>query len=67
MGVGNGRKGKDAFTCVLGKGCSVMDYCMVGAEYFDLIDNFRVVMMLECIDEMQCKGEVTRVPGHLLV
>ena len=44
-----------------------MAYCMVGAEYFDLIDNFRVVMMLECINEMQCKGEVTRVPDHSLV
>ena len=39
MGVVNRRKGKDSFTCVSGKGCSVMDYCMVGAEYFNLIDN----------------------------
>ena len=23
--------------------------------------------MLECIDEMRCKGKVTRVPDHLLV
>ena len=23
--------------------------------------------MLECIDDMRCKGEVTRVPDHLLV
>ena len=31
MGVAvNGRKGKDAFTCVSDKGCSVVDYCMVG-------------------------------------
>ena len=36
-------------------------------EYFDLIDNFRVVTMLECIDEMRCKGEVIRVPVHSLV
>ena len=45
MRVLNGRKGKDAFTCVSGKGCSVVDYCnrMVGAEYFYRIDNFRVV------------------------
>ena len=67
MGVVNGRKGKDVFTCVSGKGCSVVDYCIVGAEYFDLINNFRVVTMLECIDEMRCKGKVTRVPDHLLV
>ena len=43
MGVVNGRKGKDAFTCVSGKGYSVVDYCIVRAEYFDLIGNFRVV------------------------
>ena len=43
MGVVNGRKGKDAFACVSGKGCSVVDYCFVRAEYFDLTDNFRVV------------------------
>ena len=45
MGVVNRRKGKDAFTCVSGKGCSVVDYCncMVGAEHFYRIDNFRVV------------------------
>ena len=43
MGVVNRRKGKDAFTCVSGKGCSVVDYCMVGAEYFYRINNFRVV------------------------
>ena len=67
MGVVNGRKGKDTFTCVSGKGCSVVDYCIVGAESFDLIDNFRVVTMLECIDEMQCKREVIRVPDHSLV
>ena len=67
MGVVNGRKGKDAFTCVSSKGCSIVDYCVVGAEHFDLIDNFRVVTMTECIDEMQCKGEVTRVPDHSLV
>ena len=66
MGVVNGRKGKDAFTCVSGKGRSVVDYCncIVGAEYFDLINNFRVVTMMKCIDKMRCKGEVTRVPDH---
>ena len=67
MGVVNGRKGKDAFTCVSGKGCSVLDYCIVGAEYCDLINNFRVVTMLECINEMRCKREVIRVPDHSLV
>ena len=45
----NGKKGEDAFTCVSGKGCYIVDYCTVGAEDFDLIDNFRVVTMSECI------------------
>ena len=67
MEVVNGRKRKGAFICVSGKGCSVVNYCIVGAEYFGLIDNFRVVTMLECINEMKCKGEVTRVPDHSLI
>ena len=67
MGVVNGRKGKDAFTCVSNRGRSVVDYCVVGAENFSLINNFRVITMTECIEEMQCKGEVTRVPDHSLV
>ena len=25
----NGRMGQDNFTCILGKGCLVVDYCMV--------------------------------------
>ena len=55
MGVVNGRKGKDAFTCVSNRGCSVVDYCVVGAENFSLINNFRVITMTECMDEMQCR------------
>ena len=39
MVVVNQRKGMHAFTCVSGKGCSVVDYGIVGAEYFDLIGN----------------------------
>ena len=66
-GVVNGRKGKDAFTCVSNKGSSVVDYCVVGAENFDLINNVRVITMTECIEEMQCKGEVNRVLDHSLL
>ena len=40
---------------------------MVRAENFSLINNFRVITMAECIDEMQCLREVTRVPDHSLV
>ena len=67
VGVVNGRKGKDAFTCVSNRGCSVVDYCVVVAENFSLINNFRAITMAECIDEMQCLGHVTRVPDHSLV
>ena len=59
MLVVSGRKGRDAFTCISGRGSSVVDYCVVGEESFDLIDNFRVLTMSECIDEMHCKGEAT--------
>ena len=27
------------------KGCSVVDYCIVGADNFELIDNFKVLTM----------------------
>ena len=59
MGVVNGRKGRDAFTCVSSKGCSVVDYCIVGVDNIDLIDNFKVATMSECIEEMQCGGDIT--------
>ena len=32
MVVVNGRKGRDAYTCVSDKGCSVVDYCLVENE-----------------------------------
>ena len=68
MGVVNGRKRKGCFHLCIRQGLlSSRLYCIVGAEYFDLIDNVRMVTMLECIDEMRCKGEVTRVPDHSLI
>ncbi len=42
-----GRKGRDAFTCVSGRGCSVVDYCIVGKEDFDMIEGFKVTTMSE--------------------
>ena len=65
--VVNGRKGRDAFTCISGKGSSVVDHCVVGEESFDLIDNFGVLTMSECIDEMDCKGDATTVPDRSLI
>ena len=35
MCVVNGRKGRDTFTCVSNKLCSVVDYCVVGMENGD--------------------------------
>ena len=64
MAVVNGRKGRDAFTCVSSKGCSVVDYSIVEVNHFDLIDNFKVSTMSECIEEMQCSGDITTVPDH---
>ena len=32
MTVVIGRKGRDAFTCISGRGCSVVDYCIAGKE-----------------------------------
>ena len=67
MTIVNGRKGKDAFTCVSKKGCSVVDYCIVGSEDFDAVKNFMVTTMSESMVEMGCNGAVTRVPDHFLL
>ena len=53
--VVNGRKGRDAFTCVSEKGCSVVDYCIVGCDYFKLVENFTETTMSESV-EMGCRG-----------
>ena len=57
MTIVNGRKGKDAFTCVSEKGCSVVDYCIVQSEDFDVVKNFIVTTMSESMVEMSCKGD----------
>ena len=63
----NGRKGRDAFTCVSGKGCSVVDYCLVSKENFHIIENFKVTTMSESVEEMDCRGVVTRTPDQSLM
>ena len=60
----NGRKGKDAFTCVSSRGRSVVDYCVVPTDCMEAIDNFRVVPMRECIEEMRVRGEPKWIPDH---
>ena len=67
MVVVNGRKGRDAFTCISGRGCSVVDYCVVGNEHLNMIESFKVTTMSESVEEMRCKGAVTRIPDHSLV
>ena len=53
MTVVNGRKGRDAFICVSEKGCSMVDYCIVGCHDFELVENFAVTTMSEGVEEMQ--------------
>ena len=36
----------------------------MSVDHFDLIDNYKVLTMSECIEEMQCSGNITRVPDH---
>ena len=65
--VVNGRKGRDAFTCISGRGCSVVDYGIVGKEDFGMIEGFKVMTMSEVVEEMRCEGVATRVPDHSLM
>lgn len=47
---------------------SAEDYCVLwGKEDLNLIDNFRVVTMMECIHKVHCQEEVTRMPEYSLV
>ena len=63
----NGRKGKDAFTCVSGRGCSGVDYRVVGVEDFDMIENFRITTMCEAVEEMRSDGVSMMVPDNSLL
>ena len=66
MTIVNGRKAKNTFTCVSEKECSVVYYCIVGSEDFDVVKNFMVTTMSESMVEMGCKGAVIRVPDHYI-
>ena len=65
MMVVNGGKGRDTFACVSGRGCAVVDYCIVGKEDFGMIEGFEVMTMSEVVEEMRCEGVATRVPDAL--
>ena len=67
MTVMNERKERDAFTSISGRGCSVVDYCIiVGKETLDMLKCFKVTTMSESVEEMRCKKVVMRVPDHSL-
>ena len=65
--VVNGRSGRDGFTCVSGRGSSVLDYCHVGVESLGLLCNFTVTTMSESIDAMKFRGVCTSVLDHSLL
>ena len=67
MCVVSWRKGKDAFTCVLGRGCSVVDYRVVGVNDCDMIENFRTTTMCEAVEEMRSDGVSMMVHDHSLL
>ena len=67
MCVVNGRKGRDAFTCVSGRGGSVVDYCVVEVEKLDMIKNFRVTTMCKAVPGIRIDGVAMRVPDHSLL
>ena len=67
MCVVSGKKGKDAFTCVSGRFCSVVDFYVVGVEDFDMIENFRTTTMCEAVEEMRSDGVSMTVPDHSLL
>ena len=66
MCVVSGKKGKDAFTCVSGRFCSVVDFCVVRVEDFDMIENFRTTTC-EAVEEMRSDEVSMTVPDHSLL
>ena len=60
----NGRKGEDNFTCISGKGSSVVDFCIVYEDDLNLISKFQVKTMSECelLEDNNCAP--LRIPDH---
>ena len=67
LAIVNGRKGRDAFTCISGRGCLVVDYCIVGMECLDMIEGFNVTILSQSSGKMRCKEVAMRVPDHSLL
>ena len=49
------------------QGLRVVDYCLVENEKFSMIESFKVTTMSESVEELGCKGMVTRIPDHSLL
>jgi len=67
MVVVNGRKGRDAFTCISGWGYLVVDYCIDGIKCLDMIEGFNVTTVSQSAEKMRCKEVTMRVPDHSLL
>ena len=63
----NGRMGIDNYTCISAKGCSLVDYCIVSEEEMERVEDFQVITMSNCLNEMRLHGEVRRVCDHSLI
>ena len=60
----NGRQGQDQFTCISGRGKSVVDYCLVPEEELMSIRNFVVKTMSPCEEELYVDEVGFRLPDH---
>jgi len=58
------QKGPDKFMCISGKGCSVVDYCLVPAEDLECIDGFVVETMSKCEAKLCSGGEEYHILDH---
>ena len=62
----NGRSHSDNFTCISSKGRSVVDYCIVQADYFQSISNFTVRTISEFLDNIGIV-DAEQLPDHSLL
>ena len=62
----NGRSHSDNFTCISLKRQSVVDYCIVQADYFQSISNFTVRTISEFLDNNRIV-DAERLPDHSLL
>ena len=39
----------------------------MGVDNFEVIHNFKVLAMSECVEGMQCRGDICRIPDHSII